>query len=247
MDCVRLAVARADRGLRARRDRLGHQPRRQPGRRHHLLRAPSRRRWRASCSASRASPSRSSPRGARWTSGSGTCSTSTNAAAFTARVVDRLDDVPLPAGTLLNINVPRGRHRRCRGRAAGQAHLPGPARPDRGGRRRPPAVPRLRRLARPRRRARHRPRRGLRRPHRRHAAALRPHRRARHGGLARVRPRPAAGGSDDVRRSARPSCASSSPTTATATTSSTTRRSATTPTTRCWTSCARSSASIRSC
>src|SRR3954469_20578471 len=31
-----------------------------------------------------------------------------NAAAFTARVVDRLDDVPLPAGTLLNINVPAG-------------------------------------------------------------------------------------------------------------------------------------------
>ena len=28
------------------------------------------------------------------------------AAAFTARVVDQLDDVPLPAGTLLNINVP---------------------------------------------------------------------------------------------------------------------------------------------
>ena len=32
----------------------------------------------------------------------------TNAAAFTARVVDRLDDVPLPAGTLLNVNVPAG-------------------------------------------------------------------------------------------------------------------------------------------
>jgi 5'/3'-nucleotidase len=30
------------------------------------------------------------------------------AAAFTARVVDQLDDVPLPAGTLLNINVPAG-------------------------------------------------------------------------------------------------------------------------------------------
>ena len=44
-----------------------------------------------------------------------------------------------------------------------------------------------------------------------------------------------------------PSCASSSPTTATATTSSTTPRSATTPTTRCWTSCARSSASTPSC
>ncbi|HET6551524.1 MAG TPA: 5'/3'-nucleotidase SurE [Solirubrobacter sp.] len=30
------------------------------------------------------------------------------AAAFTARVVDRLDDVPLPSGTLLNVNVPAG-------------------------------------------------------------------------------------------------------------------------------------------
>ena len=83
----------------------------------------------------------------------------TSAAAFTAQVVDRLDDVPLPAGTLLNVNVPAGRHRGRRGRAARQAHLPGPARADRGGRRRPPALPRLRRAARPRRRARHRPRR----------------------------------------------------------------------------------------
>jgi 5'-nucleotidase len=31
------------------------------------------------------------------------------AAAFAARVVDRIDDVPLPDGTLLNINVPAGR------------------------------------------------------------------------------------------------------------------------------------------
>ena len=31
-----------------------------------------------------------------------------SAAAFTARVVDRLDDVPLPAGTLLNVNCPAG-------------------------------------------------------------------------------------------------------------------------------------------
>jgi 5'-nucleotidase len=32
----------------------------------------------------------------------------TAAAAFTARMVERLDDVPLPAGTLLNVNVPPG-------------------------------------------------------------------------------------------------------------------------------------------
>jgi 5'-nucleotidase len=30
------------------------------------------------------------------------------AAAFTAQIVDRLDDVPLPEGTLLNVNVPAG-------------------------------------------------------------------------------------------------------------------------------------------
>jgi 5'-nucleotidase len=30
------------------------------------------------------------------------------AAAFTAKVVEQLDDVPLPSGTLLNINVPAG-------------------------------------------------------------------------------------------------------------------------------------------
>jgi 5'-nucleotidase len=35
----------------------------------------------------------------------------TTAAAFAARVVDQLDDVPLPAGTLLNVNVPGGRPR----------------------------------------------------------------------------------------------------------------------------------------
>ena len=33
------------------------------------------------------------------------------AASFTAKVVDRLDDVPLPEGTLLNINVPAGPNR----------------------------------------------------------------------------------------------------------------------------------------
>ena len=34
-----------------------------------------------------------------------------SAAAFVARMVDRLDDVPLPAGMLLNVNVPAGRIR----------------------------------------------------------------------------------------------------------------------------------------
>ena len=46
------------------------------------------------------------------------------AAAFAARLVEQLDDVPLPEGTLLNVNVPGGRGRRRRGHATGQAHLP---------------------------------------------------------------------------------------------------------------------------
>ena len=46
------------------------------------------------------------------------------AASFTARLVAELESVPLPDGTLLNINVPGWHPRRCRGRAAGQAHLP---------------------------------------------------------------------------------------------------------------------------
>ena len=171
-----------------------------------------------------------------------------HAAAFTAQVVDRLDDVPLPAGTLLNVNVPPGEIE-----GVEVAHLGKRVYQDRlelieedvGGRR-------LFRVygdaAAPRRRAGHRPGGGRGRQDRRHAAALRPDRRARDGGPARVRPRAAARPQSMKHRpSARRSCASSSPTTATATTSSTTPRSATTPTTRCWTSCGRSSASTRSC
>ena len=55
-------------------------------------------------------------------------STSTTAAAFTARVVDELDDVPLPEGTLLNVNVPAGEVDGVEVVAARQAHLPRPAR-----------------------------------------------------------------------------------------------------------------------
>ena len=92
-------LARPDRGLRARPDRLRHQPRRQPGRRHHLLAAPSRPRWRASCSASRASPvSQQSARARDGLPARATVRLRRSAAAFIARVVDRLDDVPLPRG-----------------------------------------------------------------------------------------------------------------------------------------------------
>ena len=47
---------------------------------------------------------------------------------FTARIVEELEDVPLPAGTLLNINVPGGEPDGRRGHAPGQAHLPRRAR-----------------------------------------------------------------------------------------------------------------------
>ena len=60
----------------------------------------------ARSSASRRSPSPSSRPTARWTSASGAASDFEAAAHFAARVVDELDDVPLPQGTLLNINVP---------------------------------------------------------------------------------------------------------------------------------------------
>ena len=74
------------------------------------------------------------------------------AAAFTARLVEEIDDVPLPEGTLLNVNVPGRRDRRRRGRAPRQAHLPRPALARQRGVR-PQAVPDLRRRARARRRA----------------------------------------------------------------------------------------------
>jgi 5'/3'-nucleotidase SurE len=97
------------------------------------------------------------------------------AAAFTARLVEEIDDVPLPEGTLLNVNVPRRRDRGRPGLAARQARLPRPAlAPQRGVR--PQAVPDLRRRTRARRRRGHRPRGDRERHDRGHAAALRPHR-----------------------------------------------------------------------
>ena len=46
------------------------------------------------------------------------------AAAFVARLVERIEDVPLPARTLLNVNVPAGEPERGRGDEPRQAHLP---------------------------------------------------------------------------------------------------------------------------
>ena len=53
-----------------------------------------------------------------------------------------------PPGTLLNVNVPAGEIEGVEVARLGKRDLPGPARADRGGRRRAPALPRLRRLAR---------------------------------------------------------------------------------------------------
>ncbi len=58
------------------------------------------------------------------------------AADFTARIVAELDDVPLPRGTLLNINVPGRAPLGRRGHAPGQADLQRRAAADRGRRRR---------------------------------------------------------------------------------------------------------------
>ncbi len=160
--------------------------------------------------------------------------------------------MPLPGGTLLNINVPAGEASGVEVARLGkriyrdQLEL----QDEQSGRRQyriygdAPGY---------RARGGHRPRRGRRGPHRGHAAALRPHGRAGHRDAAGVRPRPpAAAGRRRARANERrrptapPSSAPSSPTTGTATTSSTTPRSATTPTTRCSTSCAGSRPSTRS-
>ena len=162
--------------LRARPDRLRDQPRLQPRRRHHLL-GHGRRRVRGNRARHpRRSRSPSSPRAARWTSGSAAVRLRRPRRAFTARAGRRLDDVPLPDGTLLNINVPAGEPKGVevtqlgkriyndelklveRGRTARRRYrIYGcePGYEDEPG---------------------HRPRRGRRGPHRGHAAPLRPHR-----------------------------------------------------------------------
>ena len=184
-------------------------------------------------------------------------STSTPRRGSSARIVDELDDVPLPRGHAAQRQRPRGRARRRRGHAARQAHLPRRARARRPRRGRPAPLLDLRRRP-------GLPRRG---PGTDLAAvaagriAVTPIHfdltdQAGIEALAALRPRrgcsrPAARGgrvtATGVPPRASPSCASSSTTTATATTSSTTPRSATTTTTRCSTSCGRSRPSIPSC
>ena len=248
VDCVRLAVARPGRRLRARPDRLRHQPRRQPRRRHHLLghgrrgargrrarhprrsRSPSSRRARDGLPARRPLRLRRRRRVHR---------AARRPSSTTCRC---------PRARCSTSTCPAGEIERRRGRAARQAHLPRPAR--RWSRRTSGrklyrvygdspvhddepgtdlAAVAAGRIA---------------------VTPLHFDLTAEHGhrGAAGVRPRaPARARRARSRMSRATSCASSSPTTATATTSSTTRRSATTTTTRCSTSCARSSASTPSC
>ena len=105
VDCVRLAQPGPGRGLRGRAGRLGDQPRLQPRRRHHLLGhggrgargdRPRAARDRRLPAVERAASSTSARQGFDFDA----------AATFTARLVAELENVPLPGGTLLNINVP---------------------------------------------------------------------------------------------------------------------------------------------
>ena len=112
---------------------------------------------------------------------------STTAAQFTAKVVAQLDDVPLPSGTLLNINVPAGEpdgvavtrlgKRIYRDELAARTPRTRTAAGATGSTAREPGLPR---------RAGHRPRRRARRADRGDAGALRPDRRlgARRAGAA---------------------------------------------------------------
>ncbi len=172
------------------------------------------------------------------------------AAAFTARVVEEIEDVPLPAGTLLNLNFPAGEIAGVEVARLGKRIYRDELvlQDEQSGRRQ----------------------------YRIYGDAPDYERQdgtdlaAVADGRVAVTPihfdltdepgietlqaydlaRHAGAGDDRTRmspRSASPSCAGSSSTTATATTSSTIRRSATTPTTRCSTSCAGWRPSTRSC
>ena len=110
VDCVRLADARPGRRLPARAGRLRHQPRLEPRRRHHLLGHGGRGARGPHARPARRSPSRSSPRGREWTSASASGFDFDAAGAPSRRALRRASSttVPLPAGTLLNVNVPAG-------------------------------------------------------------------------------------------------------------------------------------------
>ena len=172
-----------DRGLRGRAGRLRDQPRREPRRRHHLL---GHGRGGAGGRRARAAGDRRLP-AVRRRESSTTASTAVRLRAwprFIARWSPSCEEVPLPAGTLLNINVPAGEAGGRRGDEARQAHLPrrAEARAEEDQPRRRywiygarPGLPR---------RAGHRSGRGRRGRDRGHADPLRPHRPPGPGGAA---------------------------------------------------------------
>ena len=137
VDCVRFAKLGLIEGFEADVIVAGHQPRREPRRRHHVLGHGRRRARGRRCSACRRSPSRSSRRRASSTSASAASSTSPSPRAFAADVVDRARRRAAARGHAAEHQRPGGRPRRRRGRAPGQADLPRRAQAHRGGRERP--------------------------------------------------------------------------------------------------------------
>ena len=124
-----LRRARPDRRS-ARADRVGHQPRREPGRRHHLL---GHRRRGARGHRAR------HPGACAVVAARAGAATSSRSRAFVARMVEELDEVPMPEGTLLNVNCPAGEVRGARACRLGKRiynDRDGADRGGRGGRRR---------------------------------------------------------------------------------------------------------------
>ena len=145
VDCVRFAELRPGRGLRARADRLRHQPRLQPRRRRHLLGHGRRgaRGDRPRHPGDRRLPAVDRPRDGLPLRRA--ASASTSRPTFTARIVAELDDVPLPRGTLLNINVPGDEPHGVEVTRLGKRIYNDELKLARGRRRGPPALPDLRR------------------------------------------------------------------------------------------------------
>ena len=255
VDCVRFAKLGLIEGFEADVIVVGHQPRLEPRRRHHVLGHGRRRARGRSCSGCRRSRSRSSRPRASSTSASAARSTSTVAARLHRARRRRARRRAARARDAAQRQRPGGRPGRRRGHAARQADLPRRAQAPRGGRRAAAATgSTATRRTSTTRTAPTSP------PSPRARIAVTPLHfdltdTRRHGRAREARPRAAAaaGGrrsgvtARTARRAAGRSCATRSSTTRAATTSTTTRRSATTSTTRSSASCRRSRRSTPSC
>ena len=193
-DAGRLRAAgqpRAGRGVRGRAGRVRHQPRLEPGRRHHLLGDGG-----GGARGDRARPARDRglaavERARARLQGRARRSTSRVAATFTARLVAELETVPLPVGHAAQHQRPGPAPERRRGGAARQARLPDELSLVDEDRRETAAVPDLRRRELRARRDRHRPGRGGAGQDRGHADPLRPDRPRGPVGAPALRPRAA--------------------------------------------------------